>query len=137
MLSPKESIKHCKSGTLRKNKMEVIKTQNSDLDMYRLLQKMKTKKSIKPTKELPSFQKDVSPTQLHPFVQTTNKKKYKNTKSQVQNLAEKYPVRFHTDAFDRDDCEVKLKKSHGNPKMINYSRSALRLQKSSKADSKF
>jgi hypothetical protein len=46
-------------------------------------------------------------------------------------LAEKYPIRYNTEAYDKDDFEsVKLKKSHLNTKALAYSRSALRMPKS-------
>jgi len=45
-------------------------------------------------------------------------------------LAEKYPIRYQTEANDNDYEPTKLKKSHLNTKNLAYSRSALKMNKS-------
>jgi hypothetical protein len=50
-------------------------------------------------------------------------------------LAEKYPIRFNTEAYDREDWEPsRLKKGHLPSKGLGANRSALRLAKGCKTD---
>ena len=59
---------------------------------------------MKAGKDLPSFDKSVQGVEGSPFRDTTNKKKQKyNTRSEVEMLADKYPVRFNTEAFDKEE----------------------------------
>lgn len=132
MHSPNELVAaHSHSGLLRKNKMlGAVKTQMNEMEAYK---HKKTKKSSKISREGHSFEKDRSMPEVTPFTDNKNKRK-KNTRSEVEMLAEKYPIRFNTEASEKDDWEPKLKKSHMNSKILGFSRSAIRLPKGGKVD---
>ena len=67
----------------------VCKTQISQLDVYKVLQKTKSSKQFK-VKDTSQLKKDDS------------KKKIKLRKSEMQ-IVQKMPVRFNTEAFDKDE----------------------------------
>ena len=123
----KENLKHSQSGVLKRSKMEAVKTQPNEGDLHRLLERMKSKKSSKLGKELPSFEREEG----QPFFEVTNKRKCKNgnNKSEVELMTEKYPVRFNTEAGEQDCEPTRLKKNHLNAKLLNFSRNLMKVQK--------
>lgn len=124
----KENLKHSQSGgVLKRSKMEAVKTQPSEGDLHRLLERMKSKKPSKLGKELPSFEREEG----QPFFEVTNKRKWKNgnNKSEVELMTEKYPVRFNTEACEHDCEPTRLKKNHLNAKLLNFSRNLMKVQK--------
>ena len=83
MPSPKDIMTSSHSALLKKNKMLfAVKTQMNEFNTYKSCDKLKSKKSIK-TKDLPSFEKDSSASELFPFRESTNRKKDSYVKSDV------------------------------------------------------
>jgi serine/threonine protein kinase len=80
----------CHKTSIKKSKMEpACKTQISEMDVYRVLEKAKSSKNVR--------QKDASVKR-----DPDSKKKLKLRKSEME-VSDKMPVRFNTEAFDKDE----------------------------------
>lgn len=115
------------SSTFKK-KSSNCKTQASEINMIRVLDKIKSTKSIKMnTKDALHYEREKK---KEKDGNESNRKRFKVRKSDVDIGTDKYLIRFNTEANEKEDWEPpKLKKGHMRAKFIGNSKSTLKFLK--------